>query len=71
MYKEVWEASHGKMLSCTRETGNTFDPFTVCMKNHGCTVLGWINFCGEEVCHVNHENFYTYGSYPCAILNGY
>ena len=23
------------------------------------SVLGWINFCGEEVCHENHENLYT------------
>ena len=29
MYKEVWEASRGEMLSCARETGNALDPFTV------------------------------------------
>ena len=23
------------------------------------SVLGWIKFCGEEVCHENHENVYT------------
>ena len=33
MYKEVWEASHGEMLSCARETRNVFDPFAVCVKN--------------------------------------
>ena len=38
MYKEVWEASCGEMLSCARETRNTFDPFAVCVKKHGCTV---------------------------------
>ena len=35
MYKEVWEASCGEMLSCARETGNTIDPFSVCVKNMG------------------------------------
>ena len=29
VYKEVWEASRGEMLSCARETGNALDPFTV------------------------------------------
>ena len=34
VYKEVLEASHGELLNCERETGNTFDPFTVCVKKH-------------------------------------
>ena len=38
---------------------NAFDLFAVCVKKHGCTVLGWIDFRGEEVCHENHENLYT------------
>ena len=33
VYKEVWEARRGEMLSCARETGSTFDPFAVCVKN--------------------------------------
>ena len=31
-YLEVWEASHGEVLDCIRETGNAFDPFAVCVK---------------------------------------
>ena len=38
VYKDIWEASHGELLNCTRETGNVFDPFAVCMKKCGCTV---------------------------------
>ena len=34
VYKDVWEASHGELLNCERETGNTFDPFAVCVKKH-------------------------------------
>ena len=30
--KDVWEASHGELLNCTRETENTFDPFAVYVK---------------------------------------
>ena len=35
VYKDVWEASHGELLNCTRETGNSFDPFSVCVEKHG------------------------------------
>ena len=35
VYKDVWEASHGELLNCERETGNSFDPFAVCVKKHG------------------------------------
>ena len=34
VYRYIWEASHGELLNCERETGNTFDPFAVCMKKH-------------------------------------
>ena len=34
VYKDVWEASHGELLNCERETGNSFDPFAVCVKKH-------------------------------------
>ena len=29
IYKEIWEASHGEMFDCMRETGNSLDPFAV------------------------------------------
>ena len=38
VYKDVWEASLGELLKCERETGNSFDPFAVCMKKHDDTV---------------------------------
>ena len=31
VYKDVWEASHGELLNCERETG---DPFAICVKKH-------------------------------------
>ena len=34
VYEDVWEASHGELLNCERETGNTFDPFAACVKKH-------------------------------------
>ena len=27
IYQDIWEANYGELLSCTRETGNVFDPF--------------------------------------------
>ena len=33
VYNDVWEASHGELLNCERETGNTC-PFAVCVKKH-------------------------------------
>ena len=35
IYKEIWEASHGEMLNCVRETGNSFDPFAVAVIRGG------------------------------------
>ena len=32
IYKDVWEAIYGEILSCYRETGNAFDAFTICVK---------------------------------------
>ena len=34
VYKDEWEASLSKLLNCERETGNSFDPFAVCVKKH-------------------------------------
>ena len=34
VYKDVWEASLGELLNCERETGNSFDPFAVCVRKH-------------------------------------
>ena len=31
IYQDIWEANYGELLSCTRETGNVFDPFAVCV----------------------------------------
>ena len=35
IYQDIWEANYGELLSCTRETGNVFDPFAVCEQKHG------------------------------------
>ena len=35
IYQDIWEANYGKLLSCTRETGNAFDPFAVCVQKDG------------------------------------
>lgn len=35
VYQDNWEATHGVILSCVRETGNASDPFAVCVKKHG------------------------------------
>ena len=35
IYKEIWEASHGEMLNCVWETGNSFDPFAVAVIRGG------------------------------------
>ena len=32
VYQDVWEADHGEILRCFRETGTAFDPFAVCVK---------------------------------------
>ena len=32
IYQDIWEARHGEILGCFRETGNVFDPFAVCVK---------------------------------------
>ena len=54
IYQDIWEANYGELLSCTRETGNVFDPFAVCMQKDG-DIVGhvprkisamWINFRG-------------------------
>lgn len=38
VYKDVWEASVGKDLSCHRESGNSADPFAVAVVKNGVTV---------------------------------
>ena len=38
VYKDVWEATHGEVLNCTRETGNAFDPFAVSVIKRGNVV---------------------------------
>ena len=35
VYQENWEATHGEILSCGRETGNVSDSFAVSGKKHG------------------------------------
>ena len=35
IYQDIWEANYGELLSCTRETGNVFDPFAVCVQKDG------------------------------------
>ena len=35
IYKDVWDATRGEMLDCTRETGNAFDPFAVSVQKRG------------------------------------
>ena len=55
IYQDIWEANYGELLSCTRETGDVFDPFAVCVQKDGghsrpcakedfCNL--WINFRG-------------------------
>ena len=29
IYQDIWEAYHGELLSCSRETGNVYGPFAV------------------------------------------
>ena len=38
VYKDVWEATRGEVLNCTRETGNAFDPFAVSVIKRGNVV---------------------------------
>ena len=33
VYKNVWESTTDKMLSCERDVGNSFDTFAVAIKN--------------------------------------
>ena len=54
VYKDVWEASHGELLNCERETGNSFDPFAVCVKKHD-----------DIVGHVSKKNS---GIYVCCFF---
>ena len=35
IYQDIREANYGELLSCTRETGNVFDPFVVCVQKDG------------------------------------
>jgi len=39
VYKDIWEATHGEILACARETGNAFDPFSVSVLKRD-TVVG-------------------------------
>ena len=55
VYKDVWEASLGKLLNRERETGNSFDPF-----------LGELIFVEKSIPRkprkfIHLENFYVYG----------
>ena len=38
IYQDIWEARHGEILNCFRETGNAFNPFTVCVKKDAVVV---------------------------------
>ena len=40
MYQNIWEANYGELLSCTRETGNVFDLFTVCVCSLDGDIVG-------------------------------
>ena len=35
IYQDIWEAYYGELLSCSRETGNVYGPFAVCMQKDG------------------------------------
>jgi len=41
VYKDIWEATRGEVLTCARETGNVFDPFAVSVLK-GYTVAGHV-----------------------------
>jgi len=32
VYQDIWEAEHGEILLCFRETENAFDPFAIYVK---------------------------------------
>ena len=38
IYQDIWEAYYGELLSCSREIGNVYDPFAVCVQKDGDVV---------------------------------
>ena len=41
VYRDIWEATRGEILTCARETGNAFDPFAVSVLKRD-TVVGHV-----------------------------
>ena len=51
VYQDVWEAEHGGIFCCFRETGNAFDPFAVCVKKDA-EVVGHVHRKISAICSI-------------------
>ena len=49
VYKDVWEATNGEVLQCTRDQGNRYDPFAVAVTKNG-DIVGHVPRTISAVC---------------------